>query len=196
MMTEKKKFSFFAYLLGALGCIPFFGFPFAIITLLWGLASKRSEGRNVALIGGLALTMHVVVVGAFAGLTFYFFKQAAHIHTELALQAMNNLSTYIEDYKAKEGVYPPDLKTLQTAYPPSTQIMIYDPMTTMTFAYEDGEMKPVPRENAEPAMFYYAPKAEGGYVLFSLGHDRKPNPDDDVKLGGVCSAYAVKSATI
>ena len=63
MEYERKKLGAGAYVIGGLSFIPLIGVIFGIISIIWGLATNKSGGKILAVIGTLGILSTVITYG-------------------------------------------------------------------------------------------------------------------------------------
>ena len=164
--TTPGKLGKFPYVLGGMSFIPLLGVLFGIITIVWGLATKKLGGKRLAAIGAGGILFTIILYGTL----FYFgFMQRGGVYddlrSKLAQTEINSLVQSIEFYKVEHGEYPESLKTLQESLPQNSFATVFDP-TDVKFG--------------EPRYFYYERVGEDHYFLRGVGADGQPFTPDDI----------------
>lgn len=167
--NTQEKMGFLPFVFGGLSFIPLCGVPFGIISILWGLLTKKRGGKILALIGVLGIGFTVALYG---GLYYFGFVERGGVYdslrTQLAETNLLPLVQAIEFYKVQNGNYPADLPELVKSQPENQSVIIYDP-TSMT------------GQNTRVRLYYYEVLKDGsGYYLLGLGVDGKPFTSDDI----------------
>jgi hypothetical protein len=144
--------------------IPMIGVLFGLIALIWGLVTKRSGGKKLALIGTAGICFTVILYSAL----FYFaFVQRGGVYDNLRTRAaqnnLNSLVPVIEFYKISHGEYPETLEVLKASLPKGSPNSLY----VMDPRIFDGRMK-----NSED--FYYRKVDSDHYYLRAVAPDGKP----------------------
>jgi hypothetical protein len=161
-----------AYVLGGLSFIPMLGVIPGVISIIWGLSSRKAGGRTLALIGGAGV---LFTVALYAGLFYFGFVQRGGIYDELRVRlaqtVIDDLVPRIETYKIQNGRYPDSLDALKESLPPNSVAVIYDPTDVRA---------------AKPRAFYYERVGEDHYYLRGVGADGVPFTPDDIvpEVGG------------
>lgn len=174
MSNKNEKLGALPFVLGGLSFIPLIGIVFGIIAIIWGLVTKKTGGRKLAVIGagGIAFTITI-----YSSLYYFGFEKRGGLYDELraklAKTQVTSLVTAIEFYKANNGNYPPTLGVLEKSLSENSLVSVYDPSDVSV----SGSSK----------YFYYKLLSSGKYHLLGLGIDGKPFTKDDivpdVKLG-------------
>ena len=164
--TTPEKLGKLPYVLGGMSFIPMFGMIFGIITIVWGLATKKLGGKRLAAIGAGGILFTIILYGAL----FYFgFMQRGGIYddlrTKLAQTTLNSLVQSIEFYKVQQGKYPESLKVLQESLPRDSFAPVFDPTNVKL---------------GNPRYFYYERVGEDNYHLLGVGADGQPFTSDDI----------------
>lgn len=164
----EEKLGFLPFVFGGISFIPLLGVPIGVISIVWGLLSKKRGGKVLAIIGALGITCTVALYGS---LYYFGFVQRGGIYDSLRVQlAEQNLTTLvqaIEFYKIQNEFYPPTLEELASSQSQSQPVLIHDPTTVGS--------------NSQPREYYYELVNDGlGYYLFGLGVDGKPFTSDDI----------------
>lgn len=167
-MDEKpEKLGVFPYVLAGISFIPGIGIIFGIIALIWGILTKKSGGKVLAIMGACGIGLSVILYGSL----FYFgFVQRGGVYDELRAQssqiAMTSLVQAIEFYKIENGHYPDSLETLEQSLPENSPIFLFD-TTDVSFGNS-------------PRYYHYELKDPSHYYLLSVGADGKPYTNDDI----------------
>jgi hypothetical protein len=161
-----KKLGAFPFVIGGLSYIPLIGVFFGTAAVVWGLVTKRSGGKTLALVGAGGIGFTILIYSAL----FYFgMFQRGGIYDELrqrhAQNLLNQLVQSIEFYHVAHGAYPASLEELQKASPNST-IFIGDPIDVAF--------------NSRPRYFYYERARTDHYYLRGVGMDGQPFTADDI----------------
>ncbi len=166
-MNEKEKLSTFPFVIGGMSFIPMIGVLFGFIAILWGLATKKSGGKKLALIGmgGIIFT-----VALYSALFYFGFMQRGGVYDDLRTKLSENTITTlvqaIEFYKTQNGEYPHSLKTLQESLSKDSMVFVFDP--------SDVKME------GQPRYYYYKLIDNEHYYLLGVGPDEQPFTADDV----------------
>jgi hypothetical protein len=165
MSDKSENIGGFPFVIGGLSFIPLVGVIFGLVSIVWGLISKKRNARKLAAVGAAGIAFTVLIYGSL----FYFgFVQRGgiydHLRAELAQNLLNSLVPSIELYKLQYGSYPADLAELQAFLPKSSTIFIADPMAL------DGR----------PRNFFYERVGTDHYYLRGVGQDGVPFTADDV----------------
>jgi hypothetical protein len=156
-----------AYVVGGLSFIPLIGVIFGIICIIWGFLTKKSGGRNLAMIGASGILFTILLYGSL----FYFgFVQKDGVFDNLRQQGAENmlasLVPQIEYFKAENGAYPKDLETLQKSLPEASAMLTVD-----VTKIEVGNSK---------ATYFYYENLGDTYYLLGTGTDNIPFTEDDI----------------
>jgi len=162
----KAKPSWPLLLLATCSFIPGLGFFFGSGAVSWALVTDRPRRRLALLLGAggavLNLIGMVLLTVAFSGNA-----DLQRAYDPGALQDLGNLVAAIEEYHARTGSFPADLRQLQRASLPFRFISIHDQAR--------GMFHPT-------ALYDYRRAADGGsYDLFSAGADGIPGTADDLR---------------
>jgi hypothetical protein len=165
---ENDKLGFLPYVFGGISFIPLCGVPFGIVSIIWGLLSKKRGGKTLAVVGSLGIAFTVIL---YSSLFYFGFVQRGGVYDSLRVQmAEQNLSSLvqaIEFYKLQNGAYPPVLSDLVKSQSQGQPVMIIDPTTMVG--------------NSQPREFYYELTKDGsGYYLLGIGVDGTPFTSDDL----------------
>lgn len=168
-MTEdnNQKLSGFPYIIGGLSFIPLIGVLFGIVAIIWGLVTKKTGGKKLAIIGALGIVSTIVIYSAI----FYFgFIKRGGVYDDLRIKlAQTNITQLvqaIEFYKVQNKTYPVSLEELKKSLPEKSMIFIADP----TDVHMQGESR----------NFYYERIDDNHYYLLGVGMDGKPFTKDDI----------------
>jgi len=165
MGKEKEKLGVFPYVVGGISYIPLIGVPIGIITIIYGLITRKRGGKILALIGagGIASTLLI-----YSGLFYFGFVQRGGIFDELKIElaetTLTSLVRDIEFYKTQNGAYPTSLKTLLTSFPDA---YVFDPTQ-------------VKLDTTQEHFFYYHPVSHDHYYLLGVGADGEAFTSDDI----------------
>jgi hypothetical protein len=157
------KLGTFPFVLAGLSFIPMFGVLFGLITVCWGLISKRAGGRKLALIGASGVGFTILLYG---GLFYFGFMQRGGVYDDLrAKMAQNNLNTLVKEiefYRLSKGEYPDTLDDLKKSLPRESTDTIFtiDPR--------------IINKNSVASNFYYLKVDSGHYYLRGVAPDGKP----------------------
>lgn len=162
-----EKLGPMAHIFAWLAFIPYFGFLFGVIAFFWGLITRKSDGKRVAKIAAIGLTVSLAIYGAL----FYMNASERSEHyaqerRQLAQVGIDLLAPAIEQYKIQQGHYPESLKALKATLAADSVVSILDPQSGI----HANEYKP---------FFYQLVDAEH-YYLRSVGPDEQPFSADDV----------------
>ena len=167
MSEKQEKLGALPYIVGGISFIPAIGILFGIISIVWGLVTKKSGGKTLAIIGASGIGFSIIIYGAL----FYFsFVQKGGIYDELRAQlaksTLTSLVQAIEFYKVQNGHYPDSLKTLKNSQPKNAMVFVFDPTQV--------------KIGGKPHYFYYKLKDPSHYYLLGVGPDGKPFTSDDI----------------
>jgi len=169
MENEKnEKLGAFPYVVGGLSFIPLIGVLFGIISIIWGIITKKAGGRKLIIIGSLGISVTVIAYGSL----FYFGAiQRGGVYDDLraklAKTTITQLAQAIEFHKTQNGNYPPSLEELKKSLPKESLTFINDPSHVGM--------------NVEPRNFYYElDKSATHYYLLGVGVDGQPFTSDDI----------------
>lgn len=167
-MSEKEhKLGAGAYVVGGMSFIPLLGIVFGIVSIIWGLITKKSGGKTLALIGALGILFTMVLYGS---LFFFGFVQRGGVYDDLRKQLAETTITplvqSIEYYKVQNGSYPPDLETLHQSLPKDAMVIVVDPSKVIL-------------DDTDSVYFYYENLGDT-YYLLGTGMDGLPFTDDDI----------------
>jgi hypothetical protein len=143
--------------------IPLIGIIFGLITITWGLFTKRRGGKWLALVGTGGIASSAFLYG---GLFYFGFVQRGGVYDDLrAKMAQNNLNSLvqtIEFYKITHGEYPDSLATLKGSQQKGSldSVLLFDPR--------------VFKAKGEANYFYYQRVDSDHYYLRGVAPDGKP----------------------
>jgi len=167
METKKEKLGAGAYVVGGLSFIPLIGVAFGIVSITWGLVTKKLGGKKLVVIGGSGILFTLVLYGA---LYYFAFVQEGGVYGDLRKQlaqtTIESLIQSIEYYKVQNGKYPKDLNVLSESLPKNSLTSIYDPTKAGIGI-------------AETPLFYYENLGDS-YYLLGVGDDNTPFTEDDL----------------
>ncbi|KIM11625.1 MAG: type II secretion system protein G [Sulfuricurvum sp. PC08-66] len=167
MNEQQEKLSRFPFVIGGMSFIPAIGILFGFVAIIWGLTTKKSGGKKLALIGTGGIVFTVVLYSA---LFYVGFMQRGGVYddlrTELSENAITTLVQAIEFYKTQNGAYPDSLKTLQESLAEDSMVFVFDP--------SDVKM------GGQQRYFYYKLIDNEHYYLLGIGADEQPFTADDV----------------
>ena len=100
MGKQKEKLGVFPYVVGGISYIPLIGVPIGIITIIYGLITRKRGGMLLALIGAGGIAFTILI---YSGLFYFGFVQRGGIFDklkiELAETTITSLVRDIEFYK-------------------------------------------------------------------------------------------------
>jgi len=167
MAETNEKLGGSLFVIGGLSFIPLLGVPFGIAALIWGITTKKTGGKKVALLGGSGILVTVVLYG---GLFYFGFAKRGGIYDELRAQSaqssLNSLVQAVEFYKVQHGSYPESLQAVQDSLPKNSMVFVDDP-TDLKFT-------------GKPRRFYYERVGADHYYLRGVGPDGLPFTSDDI----------------
>lgn len=162
---DRKELGALPFVVAGLSFIPLLGVPFGLVSIAWGLLSKKAGGKKLAVVGasGIAFTAVIYSVLNFWG-SAERFKDA---RSKAATSAVTSLVQSIEFYKTQYGRYPEMLDGLRKSLPATATVFTIDPSGVGT---GDG-----------PTDFHYELADENTrYYLLGVGPDGLPFTDDDI----------------
>jgi len=167
MNEQRERLGVFPLIVAGLSYIPLLGVIFGLITILWGLLTKKTGGKKLAIVGGGGVLFTVVIYSAL----FYFgtVKRGGiydELRAKLAVTSLTTLVPYIELYKVQNGYYPETLELLQKSIPSNVAATIVDP----SFMHL----------NEKQRNFYYQVTDHNHYYLLGVGPDETPFTGDDL----------------
>ncbi|WP_415397015.1 type II secretion system protein GspG [Sulfurimonas sp. CS5] len=167
MSNNQEKLGTFPFIIGGASFIPGIGIMFGIISITWGLITKKLGGKKLAIIGSSGIAFSIILYGTL----FYFTNiQRGGLYDELreklAVTTITSLVQAIEFYKTQNGKYPKSLEALQIALPKDSMVFVNDPTG-------------VPLTD-KPRYFHYELKDESHYYLLGVGIDGNPYTNDDI----------------
>lgn len=151
------------YVVGGLSYIPVAGVLFGAVAVLWGTATRKTGGKELAIVGagGIAFTAVCCAAAFYIGTA-----QLRQAEAPRAKQMVTSLMYAIEFYRTQTGEYPTDLHTLRQLLPEDQRDIMFDPM---------GQ-----QSGGGARAFHYELVHEKHYVLLGVGPDDEPFTDDDV----------------
>jgi hypothetical protein len=167
-MTEKNEgLGAFPFVIAGVSFIPVIGIPFGLVSLIWGIVTKKKGGNKLALVGGLGIMFTIVL---YAGLFYFGFVKRGGIYDELRIKSaqsgLNSVVQALEFYKVQHGSYPESLKALKESLPRDSIVLVFDPT----------ELKP----SGSRRYFYYERVGADHYYLRAVGFDGIPFTSDDI----------------
>ncbi len=167
MNDDDEKLGAFPYVIAGVSFIPGIGIIFGIISIVWGLVTKKLGGKKLAIIGASGIGFSIILYGAL----FYFgFAQRGGVYDDLRLRLSKNTITTlvqaIEFYKTQNGQYPESLEVLRNSLPQNSFVFIHDPTDVQI--------------GGEPRNYHYELKNNNHYYLLGVGPDGLPYTSDDV----------------
>jgi hypothetical protein len=104
-MTEKnERLGAFPFVIAGVSFIPVIGIPFGLVSLIWGIVTKKKGGNKLALVGGLGIMFTIVL---YAGLFYFGFVKRDGIYDDLRIKSaqsgLNNVVQALEFYKVQHG---------------------------------------------------------------------------------------------
>ena len=170
ILTDKnnEKLGAFPYVIGGLSFIPLIGILFGIISIIWGIFTKKTGGKKLIIIGTIGISVTVL---AYGGLFYFGFVQRGGVYddlrTGLAKSSITQLAQAIEFHKVQHGNYPLTLEELKNSLPKDNLTFIIDPSIVGV--------------NEELRNFYYElNESKTQYYLLGVGADRQPFTADDI----------------
>lgn len=159
----------FAYVSGAAALIPLWGIPFGLISIIWGVISKKRGHRLVTILGALGILLSSIIFGNITPLSEI---RAGSMNNNLIEKntesSLSQLVLTIEFYKSLNGEYPSTLDELYTfSVEQGIVVNNNDPMLA------NGNYSP-------DKYFYNLTDDSSGYYLRSVGFDGKPFTSDDI----------------
>ena len=167
MNEQQEKLGTFPFVVGGMSFIPLIGVLFGVVAIIWGLVTKKSGGKKLALIGGGGIVFTIVLYSAL----FYFgFAQRGGVYDDLRKKlsetTITSLVQAIEFYKTQNGKYPESLEVLQKSLPENSMVFVFDPT--------DVKM------GGQPRYYHYELIDGEHYYLLGVGPDGQPFTADDV----------------
>jgi hypothetical protein len=157
-------------LVGGLAFIPILGFPFALVSLLWGLLCWKKNGAKLVSLGLAGPILSLIVLFGFVRIiTSIFFGEIPSESTRLQT-ALTETAAMIEAVKRNTGTYPESLQALADS-----------PNYWQSFDYTQPQ-KIASGKSIQPNYYYQRVGNPPGYYLFAVGLDGKPFTADDVRL--------------
>jgi hypothetical protein len=153
----------FPFVLAGLSFIPLVGVLFGLISICWGLVTRRAGGKKLALVGAGGIGFSVLLYG---GLFYFGFEQRGGIYdqlrTTMAQTSLNSLIKSIEFYRVTNGEYPNSLDDLKQSLPKGSieAAFLIDPRLTVI--------------KGGTQYFYYKKVDANHYYLRGVGADGSP----------------------
>jgi hypothetical protein len=157
------------YLLAGLAFIPFLGFFVGSVAVSWGLMSSRTGARRATAIAATGAFLNIIALFVLAGTMArgngsVAFREG---YRQAIAQGLDEVVLALEEYRAKADTYPASLQELQRSRGPLRPVQIMD--------FGAGLLR-------VPGPYQYVVAPDGrSYDLFSVGPDRKPGTDDDIR---------------
>jgi len=165
--SAPKKLSTVAYIIGGLSFIPLVGVLFGIISITWGLAASKADGKRLVVMGLAGICLTLILYGA---LFYWGFAQRGGVYDDLRKKltqsTLNSLVPSVEYYKMQHGQYPASLKELQQSLPKESFAFVFD--------------SSAPSIASGPKYFFYERVGEDHYYLRAVGPDGQPFTADDI----------------
>ena len=167
MNEQQEKLGAFPFVIGGMSFIPLIGVPFGMVSIAWGLATKKAGGKKLALIGAGGIALTIVLYSSL----FYFgfwYRGGVYddLRSKLSETTLTSLVHAIEFYRTQHGDYPESLQVLHKSQPKNSLVFIADPS-----AVKMGE---------QPRLYHYELIDRGHYYLLGAGPDGQPFTADDV----------------
>ena len=167
-MNEKQQtLGKFPFVVGGMSFIPGFGVLFGLIAIVWGLVTKKTGGKKLALIGATGIAFGALLYAA-----FYYFAVVQRggiyddLRAKLAETTITSVVQAIEFYKVQNGRYPESLDVLRKSLPESTAMIVFDPTDART--------------SGQARYYYYELIDADHYYLLGVGTDGRPFTQDDL----------------
>jgi len=164
---KEEKLGAFPFVIGGISFIPLIGIFFGIIAIIWGLATKKSGGKKLAITGGCGIAFTVIL---YSSLFYFGFVQRGGAYDDLrgklAETTLTSLVQAIEFYKTQNGHYPDSLATLHASLPKNSIVFVFDP----THVEVENDQR----------YYHYELQGESNYYLLSVGLDGQPYTTDDL----------------
>lgn len=163
MPGDSKTLGAFPFILAGMSFIPIIGVLFGIVTVCWGLATSRLDGKKLAMTGAGGICFTFLLYG---GLYYFGFKQREgtndSLRTNMAQGDLNSLVKDVEFYRLTKGQYPESLDELQKSLPKNSfdLAFMYDPRVIQ----RAGSNK----------QFFYKRVDQGHYYLRGVAPDGNP----------------------
>ena len=165
MGKQKEKLGVFPYVVGGISYIPLIGVPIGVITIIYGVITRKRGGMLLALIGAGGIAFTILI---YSGLFYFGFVQRGGIFDklkiELAETTITSLVRDIEFYKTQNGAYPTSLKALLASFPD-------------TYVFDPTQVKV---GNKQQRFFYYHLVGDAHYYLLGVGADGEAFTSDDI----------------
>ena len=167
MNEQEKKLGAFPFVIGGISYIPLLGVPFGLVAIIWGLITKKTGGKKLAIIGGGGILFTIVLYSAL----FYFgFVQRGGVYDDLRSKLSETMLTSlvqsIEFYKVQNGKYPETLEILQKSLPQNSMVTVFDPTDVQI--------------GGQPRYYHYELIDNEHYYLLGVGPDGHAFTADDV----------------
>jgi hypothetical protein len=165
-----EKLGGLPFVIGGLSFIPLLGIPFGIAALIWGIRTKKTGGKKLALLGGAGILVTFILYGSL--FYFGFVKRGGmydDLRTQLAQSSLDSVVQAVEFYRLQHGEYPESLKVLQESLPKTSMIFVLDPTDV--------------KIGGTPRYFYYERVGAEHYYLRGVGPDGLPFTSDDILPG-------------
>lgn len=168
MSEGDKKLGALPFVIAGLSYIPLIGVLFGVVAFVWGVVTRRSGGKKLALIGAGGILFTISLYGSL----FYFgFVRRKGVFADLRLKLaqiqLNQLVPQIELYKIQYGHYPASLEELRKALPKDSMVFVFD---SACAAFDHN-----------PRLFFYEKVGDDHYRLLSVGPDCKAHTADDIQ---------------
>ena len=164
---KQKKMGAFPFVVGGLSFIPLVGVLFGIVAIAWGLLTKKSDGKKLAIIGACGIAFTVIL---YSSLFYFGFVKRGGIYDDLRVQlaesTLDQVVQAIEFYKMQNGNYPDSLKILKDSLPANSMIFVHDAT--------DIKM------GGESRYYHYELIGEDHYYLLGVGPDGRAFTPDDI----------------
>lgn len=167
MNEQQEKLGTFPFVIGGMSFVPFIGILFGLISIVWGLITKKAGGKKLILVGGGGILFTVIQYSAL----FYFgFAQRGGVYDDLRVKlsesTITSLVQAIEFYKIQNGRYPVSLAELQKSLPDNSTVFVFDPTDV--------------KIGGEPRYYHYEHFDNEHYYLLGVGPDGQPFTADDI----------------
>ncbi|CAA0082073.1 Uncharacterised protein [Zhongshania aliphaticivorans] len=166
MSDEKERLGSFPFVLGGMSFIPMVGVVFGIVSIGWGLFSKRKGGKKLALIGlgGILFTV-LLYFGLFLFGLVMRGEGGSFLKKIFPSMALNSLVHAVEVYKDQHGEYPESLEALMQLAPENSSFTV--------LVSKGGVL-------GGSSQYYYEVVDADHYYLLDMGKDGKPFTFDDI----------------
>lgn len=167
MNEQQEKLGTFPFVIGGMSFIPLIGVLFGLVAIVWGLVTKKTGGKKLALIGGGGIVFTIVLYSA---LLYFGFVQRGGVYDDLrstlSEATITSLVQAIEFYKVQNGKYPESLEALKKSLPENSMVFVFD----LT----------VEKMGGQPRYYHYELIDSEHYYLLGVGPDGQPFTADDV----------------